>query len=254
MKSSFYFKWFRRLAVLGAVVAAGAFASTAGAVGRPPDIQDIARANLAADVSRPPDTGDVAARLSASVPDVFERYAAEHPYGRGLAVTSAFVVRPPDVQDTADSVNATRAWWLFAGRQDRSRRSSPGARRHSTSGCWRCTVDPDRRVERLPLERLGDRDRHRDGACSPPRRRVPDEQATAAPRAARLGSPPRTDRAGRQGPLDLPATPSSRSRGVRGASHRRRSCSGPRLQSGSSGMSGAGLCPRRMPRVIAVGP
>ena len=105
MKSSFYFKWFRRLAVLGAVVAAGAFASTAGAAGRPPDIQDIAGANPAADVSRPPDTGDVAARLSASVPDVFERYAAEHPYGRGLAVTSAFVVRPPDVQDTADSVN-----------------------------------------------------------------------------------------------------------------------------------------------------
>jgi hypothetical protein len=106
MKSSFFFNWFTRLAVLGAVVAAGAFASTAGAVERPPDIQDIAGANPGADVSRPPDTGDVAARLSASVPDVFERYAAEHPYGRGLAVTPVLVTRPPDVQDTADSVNA----------------------------------------------------------------------------------------------------------------------------------------------------
>jgi hypothetical protein len=31
MKSSSYLNWFRRLVVLGAVVAAGAFASTAGA-------------------------------------------------------------------------------------------------------------------------------------------------------------------------------------------------------------------------------
>ena len=79
MKSSSYLNWFRRLVVLGAVVAVGAFASTAGAVGRPPDIQD-ATASLAANVSRPPDIGR-RARLSASVPDVFERYAAAHPFG-----------------------------------------------------------------------------------------------------------------------------------------------------------------------------
>ena len=90
MEFSSYLNWFRRLVVLGAVVAAGAFASTAGAVGRPPDIQDIATANLAANISRPPDIGDVAARLSASVPDVLERYAA-HPFGSGLSVHDAAV-------------------------------------------------------------------------------------------------------------------------------------------------------------------
>ena len=93
MKSSSYLNWFRRLVVLGAVAAAGAFASTAGAVGRPPDIQDIATANLAANVSRPPDIGDVASRLSASAPDVFER-------------NSTIISRPPDVEDTAAQVNA----------------------------------------------------------------------------------------------------------------------------------------------------
>ena len=46
-------------------------------------------------------------RPSSRVTDVFERYAAEHPYGRGLTVTpTTLVTRPPDIQDTAASVNA----------------------------------------------------------------------------------------------------------------------------------------------------
>ena len=89
MKSSSYLNRFRRLVVLGAVVATGASAATAGAVGRPPDIQDIATANLAANVSRPPDIGDVAARLSASVPDVFERYRGSSPHRRGLSAPTS---------------------------------------------------------------------------------------------------------------------------------------------------------------------
>jgi hypothetical protein len=108
MKSSSYLNWFRRLVVLGAVIAAGALVSTAGAGGRPPDIQDIARANVAANVNRPPDIGDVSSRVSANAPDLFERYAAEHPYGRGLTVTPATLVnRPPDVTDTALALQST---------------------------------------------------------------------------------------------------------------------------------------------------
>ena len=241
MKSSSYLNWFRRLAVLGAVVAVGAFASTAGAVGRPPDIQDIARASPGG--GRQPAAGhpgDVASRLSASVPDVFERYAADHPVRSGTGrYADVFVARPPDVQDTADSVECGRRLPTRHSSHGRSTGSTPEERaRAERPACGRyfCAVsrtgrgdhragarpsarpaaaldpravDPDRRIGRLSLERLGDRDRHRDGACSPPRRLVPDEQATAAPRAACLGSPPRTDRAGRQGPLDLLATPDS---------------------------------------------
>jgi len=103
MKFSSCLNRFRRLVVLGAVVAAGAFASTAGAVGRPPDIQDIATADLAANVSRPPDISDVAARLSASVPDVLERYVAAHPLGSRLSVYDPAISRPPDVSDAASA-------------------------------------------------------------------------------------------------------------------------------------------------------
>jgi len=107
MKSSSYLNWFRRLVVLGAVIAAGALVSTAGAGGRPPDIQDIARANVAANVNRPPDIGDVSSRVSANAPDLFERYAAEHPYGRGLIVTPTTLVnRPPDIGDVSSRVSA----------------------------------------------------------------------------------------------------------------------------------------------------
>ena len=146
MKSSTtYLNWVRRLVILGAVVGIGVFASTAGAVGRPPDVADVASRLLVGspdvferyaaahpygagvslfDVSRPPDVIDVASQLSTSTPDVFERYAAEHPYGagtpdvferyaaahpygNGLTLNpTAAVSRPPDVQDTAAALNA----------------------------------------------------------------------------------------------------------------------------------------------------
>jgi hypothetical protein len=60
MYPSTYLSWFRRLLILGAVVA-GLTASAAGA---------------RLDPGTPPD---------AAAPDVFERYAAAHPYGSGLS-------------------------------------------------------------------------------------------------------------------------------------------------------------------------
>jgi len=68
MKSSTtYLNWFRRLVVLGAVVGVGVFVANAGAVNRPPDVQDVA-ASLSSDVNRPPDIQDVASRMSADPP------------------------------------------------------------------------------------------------------------------------------------------------------------------------------------------
>jgi hypothetical protein len=61
------------------------------------------------EVSRPPDVGDVASQLSTATatPDVFERYAIQHPYGKGLNLNPTSVAsRPPDIQDTADLLNA----------------------------------------------------------------------------------------------------------------------------------------------------
>ena len=228
MKSSSYLNWFRRLVVLGAVVAAGASASTAGAVGRPPDIQDVATRIPAADVSRPPDIRRVAARLSASVPDVFERYAADSPVRQRERARRlrALRRRSSPVRQRAVRVRRGRS----AGRPTSSMRPPRPNSRSTTSSSGtppsirsvaRLTVTPTQPrltaarchrqssgaaeqllepVERLQLERLGDRDRHRDGAGSHPRHRAPDEQATAPPRAACLGSPPRTDRAGPTGP------------------------------------------------------
>ena len=101
MLFSTYLIRFKRLFVLGAVVCvAGAIASTAAAVGRPPDVQDAASANVATLAGRPPDISDVASRMTA-LSDVFERYAAAHPYGVGTASTTVSVPRPPDVSDTA---------------------------------------------------------------------------------------------------------------------------------------------------------
>jgi hypothetical protein len=132
MYSSTYLSWFRRLLVLGAVVA-GLTASAAGArldPGTPPDVSDVASrlaVTQATDVSRPPDVRDAAASVTqgpayslgpgylqytqktgwfspalvrgrSSVPDVFERYAAAHP--NGFDVTSSEVSRPPDITDT----------------------------------------------------------------------------------------------------------------------------------------------------------
>jgi hypothetical protein len=128
MYSSTYLSWFRRLLILGAVVA-GLTASAAGArldpgdgasavsanqassVSRPPDVSDAASAvsaNQASFVSRPPDVQDAADSVSAVYPDVFERYAAAHPYGVDLASTE-LLASPPDVQDAATKLHATAA-------------------------------------------------------------------------------------------------------------------------------------------------
>ena len=100
--TSTYYNWFRRLLILGAVVATGVFASTAGAmpqdaattnsatteVVRPPDVQDSAtalystQAGLKADGLRLQGMAQVYRDLKAT-PDVFERYAAAHPFGQG---------------------------------------------------------------------------------------------------------------------------------------------------------------------------
>jgi hypothetical protein len=105
MKSSSYLNWFRRLLVLGAVIA-GATASAVGAsVARPPDVQDTASAVTAGFVGSPPDVRDTAATLNVAVPDVLERFAVAHPYGSGLSASS--ISRPPDIQDTAAVLSAS---------------------------------------------------------------------------------------------------------------------------------------------------
>ena len=127
--TSTYFKWFRRLLILGAVVATGAFASTAGAmpqdaattngatadVVRPPDVQDSAtalystQAGLKADGLRLQGMAQVYRDLKAT-PDAFERYAAAHPFGQELSATSDLgVSRPPDVSDVAARASASTA-------------------------------------------------------------------------------------------------------------------------------------------------
>jgi hypothetical protein len=111
MYSSMYLKRFRRLLILGAVVA-GLTASAVGArvdPGTPPDVSDVAfmlSVASAADVSRPPDVRDVSGQATTATADVFERYASAHPYG--LPPTSGeFVSSPPDVQDAASALHVT---------------------------------------------------------------------------------------------------------------------------------------------------
>ena len=111
MYSSTYLKWFRRLLILGAVVA-GFTASTAGArldPGTPPDVSDVAfRLSVApaTDVARPPDVRDVTGQATKATADVFERYASAHAYGSGLT-SSELVSSPPDVQDAASALHVT---------------------------------------------------------------------------------------------------------------------------------------------------
>jgi hypothetical protein len=110
MFSSTYPNWFRRLLILGAVVA-GLTASAAGAGidSRPPDVSDVASklaATPATIVPRPPDVQDAATSVSAATPDVFERYAAAHPYGFELT-SSELVSSPPDVQDAMAALHTT---------------------------------------------------------------------------------------------------------------------------------------------------
>jgi hypothetical protein len=141
MYPSTYLSWFRRLLILGAVVA-GLTASAAGArldPGTPPDVSDVASAlsTPASIVSRPPDVRDAATSVNMAAPDVFERYAAAHPYGSGLSSatpvsriidqeqgrqrdlglfslgfsastsSSDFVSTPPDVQDAMTALHST---------------------------------------------------------------------------------------------------------------------------------------------------
>src|SRR5262245_65365994 len=112
MHSSTYLDRFKRLLLLGALVAGlTASAASAAITSRPPDVSDVAaRLSLtqATVVSPPPDVRDAAASLSAVYPDVFERYAAAHPYGVDLAPTE-LVASPPDVQDAAATLHATPA-------------------------------------------------------------------------------------------------------------------------------------------------
>jgi hypothetical protein len=131
MYSSTYLNCFRRLLILGAVVA-GLTATAAGAAvnTRPPDVlmalhfkhEDRIYGRTGGDlgavastasvpttvVSRPPDVQDAAASVSAATPDVFERYATEHPYGFDLT-SSELVSSPPDVQDAASALHSTPA-------------------------------------------------------------------------------------------------------------------------------------------------
>jgi hypothetical protein len=95
MNTSTYLAWFKRLLVLGAVIA-GTTGAAAGAVGRPPDVRDAATVTTAA----VPDVFEryVKAHPYGNVPDVFERYVKAHPYGSGL---STHEVQPPDIRDTA---------------------------------------------------------------------------------------------------------------------------------------------------------
>ena len=80
MHSSTYLSWFRRLLILGAIVA-GLAASAAGArldPGPPPDVRDVAAslsATPATIVARPPDVSDAAASasgLSSGIEPVYE--------------------------------------------------------------------------------------------------------------------------------------------------------------------------------------
>jgi hypothetical protein len=149
VKSSSYLKWFRRLVILGAVVAA-VTASAAGAVSRPPDVQDRASSLAGSVLVSPPDVQDAAASLHSTpqglkadglrlqgianvykqlqpsaTPDAFERYAAAHPYGQSSAVEAT---RPPDVSDVSGTVD--RGFSLGVPLEN----LSTGAPTHATQG------------------------------------------------------------------------------------------------------------------------
>jgi hypothetical protein len=124
MKSSTDLIRFKRLFVLGAVVAGIAVPAAGAYNGSPPDVRDAANSVAGTNVS-PPDVRDVAANLAGAtqsfvatppdvrdaaaanvqVGDVFERYAKAHPYGAGLSTSSTIVSQPPDVRDAAAAAN-----------------------------------------------------------------------------------------------------------------------------------------------------
>jgi len=100
MNTSTYLRRFSRLLILGAAIA-GATAAMAGAVGRPPDVRDAANANATATVPDVFERYAAAHPYRSSPPDVFERYAAAHPYGSGLSTPD---VEPPDIRDNAAAI------------------------------------------------------------------------------------------------------------------------------------------------------
>ena len=90
---------FKRHLLVGAVLA-GIIVPAAGAVTRPPDVQDTASATLAAQLS-PPDIRDAALSTFVATQDVFERSASAHPFGTDLSAANLGASRPPDVRDAA---------------------------------------------------------------------------------------------------------------------------------------------------------
>jgi hypothetical protein len=99
MNTSTCLRRFSRLLILSVSIAGASASGAAGAVGRPPDVSDAATANAT--------VPDVFERYTAThpyggaLPDVFERYAAAHPYGSGLSTRD---VQPPDIRDTATAI------------------------------------------------------------------------------------------------------------------------------------------------------
>ena len=105
MQRTNYLNWFRRLIVLGAVVA-GLTASAAMAV-PVVDPQDGGTANVAAPVSRPPGIQDTGTALSAPTAaglkaDGMRLQGIGQAYQQAQAAPD--VVRPPDVADTGLAV------------------------------------------------------------------------------------------------------------------------------------------------------
>jgi hypothetical protein len=128
-KSTTLNRFKRHLLVAGVV--AGAIVPAAGAVTRPPDVQDAANAlysttqgikadglrlegiaqvykqlqfapsaqGVKADGLRLQGMAQAYQQLESAAPDVFERYATSHPFGAGLSQSEAS--RPPDVRDVA---------------------------------------------------------------------------------------------------------------------------------------------------------
>jgi hypothetical protein len=88
MKPSTYLIRFKRLLVLGAVVAGIAVPAAGAYNGSPPDVRDAAN-SVAATNASPPDVRDVAANLAGA--------------------TQSFVVTPPDVRDAAVALHSTPA-------------------------------------------------------------------------------------------------------------------------------------------------
>ena len=116
MYSSTYLSCFRRLLILGAVVA-GLTASAAGArvdPGPPPDVGDVASslsATRATIVSRAPDVRDAATSVDTAYRDAFERYAAAHRYGSGPSSVTSPVDRIIVQEQSRQRAQAIASTW-----------------------------------------------------------------------------------------------------------------------------------------------